>query len=146
MGNRTSLPSREFTKLCLRQGFQAISPPVFGNSKEIHTVDLSLENTISLTIRSTKPNYPILRQLPAEIQISPQTGNAIVIYKHDTEYVVLEFECNDKGDILVYCIRGNYPLPQSYYNHPNFPKFRKTHNAEYNRLKSIFQSEPFLSM
>jgi hypothetical protein len=147
MGNRTSLPSAEFTNLCLRQGFQAISPPIFGNTKEIHTVDLSLEHTISLTIRSTKSNYPILHQYPAEIQINPQTGHTIVIYKCDTEYIVLEFECNeDNGDIVVYSIRGNSRLSRTYYNHPNFPKFRTTHNTEYNRLKHIHLSEQFLNM
>lgn len=147
MGNRPSLPNAEFTKLCLRQGFQAISPPIFGNKQEIHTVDLSLENSISFTIRSTKSNYPILHRFPAEIQTNPQTGNTIIIYKHDTEYVVLELECKEeKGDIMVYCIRGNYRLDRAYYNHPNFPKFRKTLHSEYNRLKNVYLSEVFLTM
>ena len=141
------IPPKGFEQTCKEQGFQAISPPIYRTRKSIHSIDLSNENIIYYVERSIHANFPILAKQEANIELNKQSGNIVLIRKEGLEYIVLELELLlDTGDIYVQSIGGNYVLQRSYYSHENFPKFTKTSNKEYNRLRSLFESNLYSSM
>lgn len=141
------IPPNGFEQICKEQGFQAISPPIYRTRKSIHSVDLSNENRIYYVERSTKANFPILAKQDANLELNKQSGTLVLIRKEGPEYSVLELELRlDTGDIYVQSVAGNYVLQRSYYSHEHFPKYTKTANKEYNRLRSVFVSNLYSPM
>lgn len=142
--SKTWTPPAMFEQICKEQGFQAISPPLCIENKIIYSIDLSNDDIVYYVERAINSDFSILAKHEVNIETNKQTGNTIVIRKEGINYIVLEMELNpNTGDIYVQSISGNYTIHRSCYNHEHFPKFKKTTNKEYNRLKNLFENDQY---
>jgi len=147
MGIRRSkpwIPDKYFVTNCKKQGFVAISPPVYLSKKEIHTIDLGFDNAVYY-VQRRKKDLSVKWACPASIDMLRE--EVILIYKENgkggergNEPIVLkEFSILDNGNLYVTSTDGNYVVKKEDYVHENLPTFQHTGNPEYDRLYSLFQ-------
>ena len=145
-------PDKYFVSSCKKQGFVAISPPVYLSKKEIHTIDLGFDGKIYYVQRRKKDlsvknacsaNIDMLREevvlIYKEKSIGNEKRNETRGEKEHETIVLKGFSILDNGNLYVTSTDGNYVVKKEDYVHENLPTFYLTGNQEYDRLRSLFQ-------
>lgn len=137
-------PDKYFVSSCKKQGFVAISPPIYLSKKEIHTIDLGFDGKIYY-VQRRKKDLSVKKACSANIDMLRE--EVVLIYKEkekkkekENETIVLKgFSILDNGNLYVTSTDGNYVVKKEDYVHANLPTFQYTGNQEYDRLYSLFQ-------
>ena len=140
MGIRRSkpwVPDKFFVSNCTKQGFVAISPPVYLSKKEIHTIDLGFDNAIYY-VQRWKNDLSV--KLACSATLTIMRDEIVVVYTERGVIVLKGISALDNGNLYVTFVDGNYVVKKEDYLLANMPVFVRTGNQEYDRLCFLFEA------
>ena len=132
-------PDIHFVKQCKDQGFSATSPPVY-LGKNVHTIDLDVENNIFYVERSF--NGTLQHRYPCRLEYI-DSDDIRIVYNDDINYDVVDIHSVSNGDIIGLTKSGTYRVKKELFNHEYFPKFVETGHKQYDLLYNLYYNAQY---
>lgn len=138
MGNmlrkHSTVPCKEFTKICVKQGFSITSPPVYLD-KYVHTIDLDVDNNIFYVERTY--DGELIHKCPCRIEYL-ESDDVRIIYHAGDVYDMKDIHATSNGNLYVMTKEGNYVVSKERVYHEHFPKFVETGYRKYDVIASLY--------